>query len=134
MLIGTSLDARVVSAQPFIRETGKNRITKIRVVDNPGRKNDRNPARFYNAEGWGAVGDGLARLAKGDVVSLTGELKLDKYTDKTGAERTDDVLTVTNFRVQQSTAFFEGGPGSKVAEPHAVDDGPAPQDDDGIPF
>lgn len=127
MNISTILDARVVSEKAFTRSAGTSTITKIRVADNPSRKNDRNPCRFLNAEGWGIVGEGLARLSKGDVVSLTGELKLDKYTDKNKVERQDDVIVVTAFRVQKSDSFFE------KAKQQAEDDGPAPTDDD-LPF
>lgn len=133
MLIAQSLDARVVSDKAFTRTAGTNTVTKIRVVDNPGRKNDRNPGRFFNAEGWGPTGEQLAKLVKGDVVSLAGELKLDKYTDKNGTERTDDVLVVTQFRVQKSDAFFDNKPQAPAQPQHAADDGPAPTDDS-IPF
>lgn len=130
MLIGTSLDARVVSEKPFTRTAGQNTVTKIRVCDNPGRKSDRNPARFFNAEGWGAIGEQLAKLSKGDLVSLTGELKIDKYTDKNGTERTDDVLTVTNFRVQKSDSFF----GKAAAPDTTAPDDNGPVADADIPF
>lgn len=128
MNISTILDARVVSEKPFVRNAGENTITKIRVADNPSRKSDRTPCRFLNAEAWGKTGEQLAKLAKGDVVSLTGELKLDKYTDKSGTERLDDVITVTAFRVQKSEAFFDKTPKAEAPD----DDGPAPDDD--LPF
>lgn len=129
MNISTILDARVVSDKAFVREAGTNKITKIRVADNPSRKSDRTPCRFLNAEAWGGTGDQLAKLAKGDVVSLTGELKLDKYTDKKGLERVEDVITVTAFRVQKSEAFY-GAP--KEAGSALETQVPAPDDD--LPF
>lgn len=125
MFLGTIVDARVVSERAFVRNAGANTITKIRVADNPSRKADRTPCRFVNAEAWGATGEQLAKLSKGDVVSLSGELKLDKYTDKAGTERTDDVLTVTAFRVQKSESFFA----AKQTQVQAQDDGPTPDDD-----
>lgn|SRR5678815_268376 len=132
MLISQALDARVVSEKPFTRNTGKNSITKIRVVQNPSKRSERNPARFFNAEGWGKLGEDMGRLAKGDVVTLVGEMKLDKYTDKNGNERVDDVMTVTQFRVQKSTAFFEK-PDQAPEQP--MDDAPPPPvADDDIPF
>lgn len=127
MNFSTIVDARVVSEKPFTRQAGTSSITKIRVADNPSRKNDRNPCRFVNAEAWGVVGQGLGRLTKGDVVSLTGELKLDKYTDKQGQERHDDVLVVTAFRVQKSDSFFE------KKEP-APDESPEATAGDELPF
>lgn len=116
-------DARIVSEKAFQRTAGDNTITKVRAADNPSRKNDRNPCRFTNIEGWGKVGEGLAKLSKGDVITAAGELKLDKYTDKNGTERIDDVLVITAFRVQKSTSFFEAA---------APDAAPAPSDD--LPF
>jgi single-stranded DNA-binding protein len=128
MFLGTIVDARVVSETAFTRQAGTSKVTKIRVADNPSRKSDRTPARFVNAEAWGTMGEQLAKLSKGDVVSLTGELKLDKYTDKKGVERTDDVLVVTQFRVQKSESFYVKGPaadpGSKVEDEEAESDLP----------
>jgi single-stranded DNA-binding protein len=129
MLIATLLDARVVSAQAFQRKAGDSTVTKIRVAANPGKKSDRNPTRFLNAEGWGVIGEGLAKCSKGDVLSISGEMKLDKYTDKNGQERTDDVITVTHFRIQKSESFFNGG--TRPADPETETQ---VQDDDGIPF
>lgn len=128
MNISTILDARVVSEKPFTRDAGTTTITKIRVADNPSRKNDRNPCRFLNAEGWGVVGQGLAKLSKGDVVSITGELKLDKYIDKKSVERTDDVITVTAFRVQKSESFFD------KSAPAPADESAPGFNDETIPF
>src|SRR5688572_13658217 len=99
MLLAQSLDARVVSEKATTRNTGSTTVTKIRCVDNPGRKSDRTPARFFNVEAWGALGIQLERLSKGDIISVGGELKLDKYTTKDGTERQDDILTATHFRV-----------------------------------
>lgn len=134
MLLATAADARVVSKEAFTRAAGDNKVTKIRVVQNPSRKSDRNPARFFNAEGWGIVGEQLAKLEKGAIVTLFGELKLDKYPDKkTGQERIDDVLTVTHFRVQKSEQFF-GRPALGTGTDSVADPEPSPGIDTDIPF
>lgn len=129
MNMSNILDARVVSEKAFVRENASSKVTKIRVADNASRKNDRNPCRFLNAEAWGVIGDQLAKLSKGDVVSLSGELVVDMYTDKQGQERRDDLIKVTAFRVQKSTSFFEPGTSTKTAP----EETPAPTDDD-LPF
>lgn len=116
MNISTIVDARVVSDKAFTRKTEKNTITKLRLADNPSRKNDRNPTRFLNGEAWGALGEQLAKLSKGDVISVTGELKIEKYTTKEGVEKFDDLLTITAFRVQKSESFF-GNKQDETAEP-----------------
>lgn len=125
MNISTIVDARVVSEKAFTRKTSgatPNTITKIRLADNPSVKSDRNPTRFLNGEAWGKLGEQLAKLSKGDVISVTGELKIEAYKDKDGNERADDVLTISHFRVQKSDSFF----GGKKAE--------APADTADIPF
>lgn len=105
--ITTILDARVVSDKAFTRKAGDTgTITKIRVADNASKKNDRNPARFVNVEAWGALGKQLEKLSKGDIIIPTGELVVDKYTDKQGAERLDDTLKTLSFRVVKSDSFF----------------------------
>lgn len=132
MIIATIPDARVVTDKPYVREAGTSKVTKIRVASNPTKKADRSPARFLNAECWGGLGDQLAKLSKGDLVSLSGEMKLDKYTDKNGTERQDDVLVVTHFRVMKSESFFGRGDGTGTDVPEP----PAPNDatDDDLPF
>lgn len=122
MNISTIVDARVVSEKAFTRKTDTNTITKLRLADNPSKKNDRNPTRFLNGEAWGKLGEQLAKLSKGDVISVTGELKIEKYTTKEGVEKFDDLLTITAFRVQKSDSFF----GSEKEE--------TPPDTSDIPF
>ena len=118
MNISTILDARVVSEKPFVRKTKESgSITKVRLADNPSRKNDRNPCRFMNGEAWGKLGEQLAKLSKGDVISCTGELKIDKYVDKDGVDRQDDLLTITAFRVQKSDSFFDKGEETATTPP-----------------
>jgi single-stranded DNA-binding protein len=132
MIIATIPDARVVSAQAFVRKAGDSSVSKIRVASNTGRKSDRNPTRFLNAEGWGGIGEQLQKMSKGDVLSISGEMKLDKYTDKQGQERTDDVITVTHFRVVKSESFFNSG--TSVGATPGESEETQVQDDDGIPF
>jgi single-stranded DNA-binding protein len=122
-------DARVVSSEPFVRGEGNSQVTKLRFADNPAKKTDRNPARFFNGEAWGKLGEQLTKLSKGDVISITGELKLDKYTDKKGVERQDDLITIISFRVQKSESFFDAG--FKNDGQHPPVDGAA---DDDLPF
>lgn len=123
MFIATAADARVVSEKAQTRQAGSSTVTKIRLVQNPQKKSERTPARFFNGEAWGTLGDQLAKLSKGDIITCSGELKKDKYTTKEGVEREDDVMVITHFRVQKSDSFFG-------REPEA----PAPGGDDNIPF
>jgi single-stranded DNA-binding protein len=116
------MGARVVSEKSFTRNAGKNTVTKIRVVDNPGRKDDRNPGRFMNAEAWNQTGDQLKRLSKGDIVDLVGEILIDKYTSLEGVEKFDDLLKVTAFKVVKSESFF--GKGEDAPPPKLLTQGP----------
>ncbi len=116
------VDARVVSDEAKTRQAGKQTITKIRVADNTPVRNERNPGRFVNVEIWGKQGEALTRLSKGDIISVYGELVIDKFTTKEGVEKFDDLLKAQGFRVQKSTSFFEGG--KKEPEPEDAADLP----------
>jgi single-stranded DNA-binding protein len=101
-------DARLVAdAESNVSRDGATKITSFRVADNqPGPKNDDKPARFVKCKIFGARGEQASKLSKGDVVSVTGELRVEKWTDKTGTERFTDVLAVDRYKVHKSETFY----------------------------
>lgn len=123
----TILDARVVSA-PRAGKANNKAVTSIRVADNPQGSKEQNEkagriARFVTIKGWEKQAELLAKLSQGDVISVTGELIREKFTDKQGQEREDDVIRLSSFKVQKSDSFFGTAPTPAGAPP-----------DDTIPF
>lgn len=102
------LDARLVADPEVITPKSGDKFTKARVADNPpGKKDPAHPSRFVTLKAWGKQGENLAKLSKLDVITPTGELGVEVYTDKQGVEQRVDVMRLNGFRVQKSQTFFE---------------------------
>lgn len=113
----TILDARLVGEPKSVKLRDGKSLVKVRVADNPpGKRDDKRPARFVTCKSFGKQGEALARLSKGDVISVHGALGIEKYEQKDGTEGTDDVMIVQGFRVQKSESFFAEGE-AKTKEP-----------------
>jgi single-stranded DNA-binding protein len=126
------LNARAVDA-PREVAIPKSALTEIRMVDNPIKQTDNKgnkvKARFFTAKFWGYLAPLAARLAKGDVIALTGELGIETYKDKNGEERDKDIVRVNNFAVSKSETFFQNQ-GQGEAAPN-MPETPAPGE---LPF
>jgi single-strand DNA-binding protein len=70
-------------------------------VNRPGqKKNDPNalPPDWFKAELWGEDAEGAANeLRKGDLVKVTGRVSTDRWTDRSGMERTDLLIRVEEW-------------------------------------
>lgn len=128
----TILNARLVAAPKSLKLGGKS-FTELRVADNPMKRKDKNgkdlKGRFVTLKFWEFQAELAAKLSSGDVIVPTGELTIETFTDKTGAERDKDVMVVTRFIVSKSESFYtktEAAPAEAPAE--------APATDSDIPF
>lgn len=65
---------------------------------------DKEEVCFIDCVAWGKQGETIAEYTgKGSALLVEGRLKLDKFTDRTGTERTKHCVVVENFT-------FVGGP------------------------
>jgi single-stranded DNA-binding protein len=116
-------DARLVAEPKVITLKDNKVLTKVRLADNPpGKKDDKRPARFVTAKSFGKQGEALAKLSKGDVISVSGDLAIEAYQDKEGNTKTEDVLILGKFRVQKSESFFAEGNTKPDPEDASLDD------------
>lgn len=83
-----------LTADPELRFTAKQTaLLKLRVACNERRKDDRGNwidgrSTFLTVNVWGAKAENAANhLSKGQAVTVTGRLIVDKYQDKEGNER-----------------------------------------------
>lgn len=126
----TIMNARLVAPPTGPREAGKSEVTECRVADNPSRKTYKakdgsiknKKARFVTLKFWGGLAAQAAKLSKNDVIVPTGELEVETFTNKDGAEQDKDVMNVTSFSVAKSESFF--APKAEAAE----------ASHDGLPF
>jgi len=73
---------------------------------------------WFNIKCWGEYGKKLVgKLHKGDLVQVTGELSLDKWTGKDGTDMTTLVVTADPSNVLCLTKHEHGAPAAKVSQP-----------------
>jgi single-strand DNA-binding protein len=93
-----------LSADPEVRffESGNSVCNARLLVNKPGAKRDdgQQPDGF-KLEIWGERAQAFADAAKkGDTVDVTGRVKSETWTDRTGEERTGRVIQVEEFSVR----------------------------------
>jgi single-stranded DNA-binding protein len=129
----TIMNARLVAAPTGPRQAGQSQVTECRIADNASRKTYKakdgtvknKKARFVTLKFWGGLAAQAAKLSKNDVIVPTGELEIETFTNKDGAEQDKDIMNVTSFSVAKSESFF--APKAETEE--------APADsNDGLPF
>lgn len=127
MNIYTITDARLVE-DPKEIELGGNKLTKIRVADNPPNK-ERNLTRYVDCLVGNRNAPIAARLAKGDVITITGNLVQREYeasgngsVKKGTMLRSDEMPFVDNITIQKSPSFF--GHPAVTGEQPAAEAGP----------
>lgn len=103
----TIFDARLVADAEKVDLKSDKTLTKCRVADNNvGKKDDSRPARFVSCKAFGAQAEAMAKLSKGDVITVSGQLQIEAYDAKDGTKKQQDVLMVNSFRVHKSETFF----------------------------
>lgn len=115
-----------LGADPEIRQVGDSRVTTFRLAETTSRKGQDGSyiTNWYRCDAWGKTGETCAKyLHKGDPVTVTGELMIRNYKDKSGQDRTSVEVKIDRF------AF--GGKSQATAQQTV----PAPQEsDDDLPF
>lgn len=109
-----------LTAEPQVKVTRKSeKMASFTIAVNDGI----DKVLFLNCTGFGEVAATIEKyVTKGQKIAVSGYLKQDKYTDRTGVERTSTYLVYTDF------AFCES---KKKAEP--VQNGEDEYEDE-IPF
>lgn len=118
-------NARLVDA-PRQVNLGERKLTECRVADNPLKRKDRKgndrPARFVTIKFWEYQADMAAKLSKGDIIAVHGELEIEQYEGRDGTSKTKDTMTCQGFTVVKSETFY--GRGGEAGE----------AEDTGLPF
>lgn len=135
-------DARLVD-NPEELTLGGNEVIKLRLADNPISK-ERNITRYVDALCGGRLSAVAKKLAKGDTISIVGNLVLREYkasgkgkVKKGTVMRTDEMPFVQEIRVQRSDTFFGSteATGDADEEAEATEAPPAVgKKDDDLPF
>lgn len=99
MLNNVSLVGRL-TANPELRSTtnGTN-VCRFRIAIDRPPYNGETKTDFINILAWSKSAEFVSKyFFKGSLISITGELHMEKYTDKNGNERTDYVVEAKNAR------------------------------------
>ncbi|MBA2630534.1 MAG: single-stranded DNA-binding protein [Thermoleophilaceae bacterium] len=132
MNVYSILNGRIV-ADPREFEAGGKTLMSLRVADNPmGNKDKRYETIFVDV----VLGEGLANvcrergIGKGDVVSVSGELKLEKWKPRAGAKKSKKSKGGEeggiNYKIPFVNAFCVltcAADGGEKPEPEDEDDG-----------
>ncbi|MCP2041905.1 single-strand DNA-binding protein [Neisseria sp. HSC-16F19] len=85
--------------------------------------NGEQTAQFFNCQMFGERGEKLAQyIKKGSPATVFGTLKIRKYTDKSGTERTSVEIDVGDITLQGSKADGEAPKPAKPSAPQPMDD------------
>ena len=85
-----------------------NVVAKGRIaINKPGAKRDDGQAPdWFTVEVWGEDGQAFADQAKkGDRIAVTGRVKTNKWTTKTGEDRTDLIVTSEGWRLMDKPSM-----------------------------
>lgn len=146
---------------PFLSITGIGRLTKYPEQRNVGQHNSKivttsiavnlrvkgvdgqwkDAPVFYSAIMWGAKGDALSKLAKGDLVYFSGEMLIEEWKDPTGGVKTGQKIELTKIvsLAPRESGSARQSPPPRPATPASNFAPPSPSgapggDEDDVPF
>lgn len=119
-------------------QSGKEWATASIAVDASRAEGD--PPLWFKIVTFGRTAEALARHAKGDLISVSGRLEVNRWATQTG-ERREDLQIIADTIVSARTVR-PGGGRKRQANPDPMRQGPpdrhqaeaAPQLDDEVPF
>lgn len=100
-----------VGNDPEITWHGDNPVTRVSIAENHYKKNqatgqwEQDSTSWYRAELWGKQAENIIdHVRKGDRVVVTGNLRIETWTDKTGATRTTPTIKNAHIGVAPNPA------------------------------
>ncbi len=98
--------------------------------------------QYHNCIMWGAKGESLAKMAKGDLVYFSGEMQIEEWKDQSGAVKTGQKIELT--KVVSLAPRSEGGttrapapasrPAARPAQSSFLPTDAPPDDGSDVPF
>lgn len=102
-------------------------------VSRPRRKDVEEETDFILARAFGKTAEFISQyFAKGDMIGLTGELRVDQWTDQAGGKRSKTYMVVEHVEFGGAKRSAEGK--ETTAAPVRSATPPAISDDDDLPF
>lgn len=83
-----------VAGDVVLKPVGNNKMVEVSVAQNDARGN----GHFFTIQLWDSGAEAFAQhIAKGDLVSLEGELRHERWTNKEGEAKQKQIIRVTHF-------------------------------------
>jgi single-strand DNA-binding protein len=123
--------AGVLGKDPELKQVGQDQVLSFTVADSQGKEK---PTLWWNCQLWGKRATTLQQyMAKGQKVTVSGNIQMREYTDKDGNKKTAMDVRVNDVALQgggeQAPKAAPAKPARQAAAPSGFDDM-----DDSIPF
>jgi len=123
--------AGVLGKDPELKQVGQDQVLSFTVADSQGKEK---PTLWWNCQLWGKRATTLQQyMAKGQKVTVSGNIQMREYTDKNGDKKTAMDVRVNDVALQgggeQQSAPAKQAPARQAAVPSGFEDM-----DDSIPF
>lgn len=126
--------AGVLGKDPELKQVGQDQVLSFTVADSQGREK---PTLWWNCQLWGKRATTLQQyMAKGQKVTVSGNIQMREYTDKDGNKKTamdvrvNDVALQGGGEQQAPKSAPAKQPARQAAAPSGFDDFP----DSDVPF
>jgi single-strand DNA-binding protein len=124
--------AGVLGKDPELKQVGQEQVLSFTVADSQGKEK---PTLWWNCQMWGKRATTLQQyMAKGQKVTVSGNVQMREYTDKDGNKKTAMDVRVNDVALQgggeqQAPKAAPAKPARQAAAPSGFDDFP-----DDVPF
>jgi len=121
--------AGVLGKDPELKQVGQDQVLSFTVADSQGREK---PTLWWNCQMWGKRATTLQQyMAKGQKVTVSGNIQMREYTDKDGNKKTAMDVRVNDVALQGGN---EQQAPQKSSKPTLNPSAPVFDDMDSIPF
>ena len=127
--------AGVLGKDPELKQVGQDQVLSFTVADSQGKEK---PTLWWNCQMWGKRATTLQQyMAKGQKVTVSGNIQMREYTDKNGDKKTAMDVRVNDVALQgggeqqarQAAPAQRQAPARQAPAPSGFDDFP-----DSVPF
>jgi single-strand DNA-binding protein len=123
--------AGVLGKDPELKQVGQDQVLSFTVADSQGKEK---PTLWWNCQMWGKRATTLQQyMAKGQKVTVTGNVQMREYTDKNGDKKTAMDVRVNDVALQgggeqapKAAPQRQQGPASHAPSQFDMDDSQIP--------
>jgi single-strand DNA-binding protein len=112
--------AGVLGKDPELKQVGQDQVLSFTVADSQGKEK---PTLWWNCQLWGKRATTLQQyMAKGQKVTVSGNVQMREYTDKDGNKKTAMDVRVNDVALQGGEQALKAAPAPKQRQAPAAFD------------